>query len=129
MSKFDELNFNTMNKLSFILLFLFAGIVSTSAQTAAQNQPGNGNGTTRVIVTVFPNPVIDIVTVAFDSPVKDQIVETFNVNGQRMPNPSDGHGNGNNTTQVDLSGFAAGIYILKVFSGGELLHVQKLLKN
>ncbi len=126
---FDKLNFNVMKKLTLSILFLLSGIVVTTAQSLSQNQQDNTDNTSRVIVTVFPNPVIDIVNVLFDKPKGEPIVETFNVNGQRMSPPSNGHGDGSGGVDIDMSALAPGIYIIKVYNGNEVLHVQKIIKN
>jgi len=127
--KFDKLNFKAMNKLFISILFLFAGTAIANAQSLSQNQAGNGDNNNRISVTVFPNPVADIVNVLFDRPVGEPIVETFNVNGQRIPSPGNGGGDGSNKTEIDLSNAAPGIYVIKVYDGNEIIHVQQILKN
>jgi hypothetical protein len=118
-----------MKKLLFSLLFLTTGILCATAQTMSQSQPGIGDNPTLVKVTVFPNPVKDIVNVNFDTPVKQPIVETFNVNGQRVLAPSNGHNDASGNTSLDMSAFAPGLYVVKVYSGNEIIHVQKILKD
>ena len=111
------------------MLLIIAGATIANAQTTSQNQPGRGNTDTRVSVAIFPNPVIDIVTITFDIPVKDPIVETFNVNGQKVLAPTNEQGAGSNKTDVDLSGAAPGTYVIRVRSGNEIIHVQKIIKK
>lgn len=126
--KFEKNKINTMKTTIFSTLFLFAGILASTANNTG-DQPGADKNSVRVAVTVFPNPVRDIINVNFDGPVKNPIVETFNVNGQKVQAPVTGGDEGSNKMQVDISNAAPGIYVLKIFSGSELLHVQKLIKQ
>jgi hypothetical protein len=119
-----------MNKsIFFTAIFLLSGIVFINTATA-DDKPGTTNNPGKVTVVVYPNPVVDVVTILFERPVDEPIVETFNVNGQRLPVPStggDGDG-GSNKTEVDLSTLAPGIYFLKVYTRQEVIHVQQIIK-
>lgn len=118
-----------MNKLVLTFVFLFAGIIIVNATSETQNQSGIGDDNTTVKVTVYPNPVVDIIHIAFEKPVEEPIVETFNVNGQKCTPPETSQGDGSNKTEINMSNQPAGIYIIKVFSKGEVIHVQKIIKQ
>ena len=117
-----------MNKSIFLTaIFLLSGLVFINT-ASADDKPGSTKNTARVSVVVFPNPVMNIVTVTCSEPIQQPIVETFNVNGQRVETPVTGGNDGSNKMEIDFSAAAPGIYILKVMSGKELIHVQQLIK-
>lgn len=126
--KFGKHNFKAMYKTTlFTAIILLSGLVSINT-AIADDKPGSTKSTGKISTVVFPNPVMSIVTITCSEPIQEPIVETFNVNGQRVETPVTGDNDGSNKMQVDMSSVAPGIYILKVMSGKELIHVQQLIK-
>lgn len=118
-----------MNKsILFTAIFLIAGTLIVNSATG-DDKPGSTLNTGKVSVVVYPNPVMHNVTVSYSEPLKHPIVETFNVNGQKVTPPQGSQGDGSNKTEVDMSNVAPGIYFLKFFNGTELIHVQQLIKQ
>ncbi|MGE3824716.1 MAG: T9SS type A sorting domain-containing protein, partial [Bacteroidia bacterium] len=78
-------------------------------------------------VVVYPNPVKDILTVSCSVPAKEQVIELFNVSGQKVITE-----NVNSITcktEINLSALTSGIYLLRISSQNEIIHVQKIIKN
>jgi len=129
--KFEKLNFTVMNKsILFTAISLLAGTLIVNSANG-DDKPGSTKNTEKVSVVVYPNPVTDVIHIVFTNPVKEPIVETFNVNGQRVPAPASGGGSGDggsNKTEVDVSALSPGIYFVKVYSAKEVIHVQQIIK-
>lgn len=117
-----------MNKFIFSVVFFFATTLFVNAENG-DDKPGSKPNSGRVAVSVYPNPTNNIVNVNFNEPLEQPIVETFNVNGQKVTPPSMSGDDGSNKMEVDLSGVAPGIYVLKIISAGEVVHVQKIIKQ
>lgn len=116
------------NSIFLTAIFLITGTFFSKSANA-DDKPGSTKNKNKVSVEIYPNPVTDFINVTFSKPIQEPIVETFNVNGQRVPAPSTGQGEESNKTEIDLSGLAPGIYFLKVFSGIELIHVHQIIKQ
>jgi hypothetical protein len=117
-----------MNKATlFTAIFLLTGLICINTATA-DDKPGSTKSTGKVSTVVYPNPVVNVVTITCSEPIQEPIVETFNVNGQRVETPVTGGNDGSNKMQVDMSSISPGIYILRVMSGKDLIHVQQLIK-
>jgi hypothetical protein len=126
--KFEKLNFNAMNKTTlFTALFLLAGMLFNNI-VIADDKPGSTKSTGKISVVIYPNPVMDVINVTSSEPIQEPIVETFNVNGQKVTPPQSSQGDGSNKMEVDMSNAAPGIYFLKIFDGKELIHVQQIIK-
>lgn len=127
--KFEKLNFNAMNKTTLLTaLFLLAGMLFNNIVIADDNKPGSTKTTGKISVIIYPNPVMDVINITSSEPIQEPIVETFNVNGQKVTPPQSSQGDGSNKMEVDMSNAAPGIYFVKVFDGKELIHVQQIIK-
>ena len=126
--KFEKLNFYAMNKSTlFTALFLLAGMLFNTT-VIADDKPGSTKTTDKISVIIYPNPVMDVINITSSEPIQEPIVETFNVNGQKVTPPQSSQGDGSNKMEVDMSNASPGIYFLKVFDGKELIHVQQIIK-
>ena len=62
-------------------------------------------------VTVFPNPTDDFVQIQFDKPTDNNLLELFSVEGKLLLTETK---NATTISQIDISKYANGTYILKV---------------
>jgi Secretion system C-terminal sorting domain len=65
-------------------------------------------------VTIYPNPVMNVVTISAANGQHATAI-LFSSNGQVMITKSFA---GNNTITLDLGGYAAGLYMLRIVNGG-----------
>jgi hypothetical protein len=74
----------------------------------------------RVIVTIYPNPVSDIVRIAFDQPVEASIIVTVvDFRGKRVDTGM--IATGTTVYEIDMQGLPAGLYYLRLQKG---IHVN-----
>lgn len=67
----------------------------------------------------YPNPVRDQATLHYAVPDRQTVrIHLYNVLGQRVRTVASGPRSGRTTTQVDVSGLASGIYVLRLAAGG-----------
>ena len=72
-------------------------------------------------LSVFPNPVIDALNVVFTAKEnQNTTLELYNVTGAKVFTEKLGNIIGNVSHKIDASGFAKGVYILKVISGNTI---------
>jgi len=77
-----------------------------------------------IIVKAYPNPVKDVALVSINLPEAANIsVDISDVNGKNLQRMEIAGAKGSNQNRFDLSGYAAGSYILKVSSGTEVTSV------
>jgi Secretion system C-terminal sorting domain len=76
-----------------------------------------------VQLNVFPNPVVDYVTVRFNTENNDVPVNVYTIGGQLVYTDAANRYAGANDVTVDFSGFNTGIYLVKV--GGSTFKVIK----
>ena len=93
----------------------------TVTVTTGVNEWNNG------IVSLYPNPTTGIVTVLLSSetsPLKPEI-HLFDIYGQRLQiTPVT-----DEKTQIDLSRYATGVYMLKVVKDGKVIAIGKVVKE
>ncbi|MCP9750063.1 chondroitinase-B domain-containing protein [Ferruginibacter sp. HRS2-29] len=72
-------------------------------------------------IQAYPNPVTDKLTINLDRPAT---IELFAADGRKVKTLSARQGG---TIQIELKGIAAGIYLLRIHEGNELLLTQKMI--
>ena len=85
-------------------------------------------------MTLFPNPTTGVVHVqcAMNNAQMDAIdIQVFDVCGRMLnvTNPSNTRGASPQTMKIDLSGYSAGIYFVKLVNDGKVIAVQKVVKE
>ncbi len=76
-------------------------------------------------VTLFPNPVQDILLVTIGEYIPERgYIELYNISGQQVHQQRAYYGHNN----VDMSGLAAGTYVLRVMDGSFLVKEEKVVK-
>jgi hypothetical protein len=88
-----------------------------SDMTPVTNVPDYG----KKIVSVYPNPTADVVTVE-ETEATD--VEIYDINGKKIASQSM-----QNTNMVSLHGLSAGSYFLRLLNDGELVGTAKVIKK
>lgn len=80
---------------------------------------------------VFPNPARDMVNVEFDvSNMAEVRAEVYSINGQLVEQLINQRVRaGKNVFSFNLAPFPPGVYIIKLTSGSELIHSEKLIRN
>ena len=73
---------------------------------------------------VYPNPVINNLTVEFETTNSSTELEVYSINGQLMFKDNEYRGFGKNTVSVDMSNYPKGMYIVRL--GNE---VKKVIKQ
>ena len=84
----------------------------------------------QLTVKVFPNPVLDRVTLQFDSNEKmtAQVVVSDLV-GRRVLTQKMAVVNGDNQLEVDTNPLSRGIYFLQLMHNGKILFAEKVVKQ
>ena len=78
---------------------------------------------TALDVRLFPNPTSD--SVKINTPNNDQLAyELYDLKGMRL-----GQGNLTNDTEIDLSGFSSGVYLVKVRNRESVESTYKIIKR
>jgi len=76
-------------------------------------------------INIFPNPASDILYIGFDKPGNNRSIAIFNLTGalvkEAVPEQAP-------VVSIDISGFSAGIYFIRVFDGRKML-TGKFIKN
>ncbi|MEI9943349.1 MAG: T9SS type A sorting domain-containing protein [Chitinophagaceae bacterium] len=75
------------------------------------------------VIAVFPNPIVDILTITGAEAGMD--LRLINSNGQQLMQVR----TTGNTMQLDISKFSSGLYVLQVSAKGELIKNIKVLKQ
>jgi hypothetical protein len=76
-------------------------------------------------ISVYPNPVENKFTITLQSKITEYTTaELYNTEGKLIEKQS----LYNSTSTIDLSGFPAGMYLVKVDTGTEIL-TEKIIKN
>ena len=94
--------------------------------TTGVNEWGDGH------FTVYPNPTTGMVNVQFimnNVQLKDVDIQIFDVYGRLLNTVETCHGASLQTTQIDLSSYAPGIYLIKLVGDGRVIGVQKVVKR
>ena len=78
-------------------------------------------------IVIFPNPANEIITVSCSAPAKEQLIELFNVNGQKVL--SESLNNTSGKTEIDVNALSSGIYFIRISNRKEIIYVQKIIKN
>ena len=95
---------------------------STSAITTISSLATNDFESLNNAVTVYPNPTSGIVTISSSENAIINKIEIVDVLGKTVSVKTE------NTSQVNISEFSKGIYILKIYSA-ENVFVKKIIKN
>jgi len=103
--------------------------VNISAPLAASNQlksanVGNPSITPALTLTVFPNPTERDINLKLDEVFGNETYTIYNMQGAVVSSEIIG----SNISQVDVSGLPAGIYVVKVKNGEQILQ-QKFIKR
>ena len=94
--------------------------------TTGVNEWGDGH------FTVYPNPTTGMVNVRLDengATWNVAEIQMFDVYGRLLNTVETCHGASLQTTQIDLSSYAPGIYLIKLVGDGRVIGVQKVVKR
>lgn len=101
---------------------------SRSNKTASVFDPGGSTATIQDdelgIISIYPNPANDMITLHLDNPDNFQRYEICDING----NVVSGDMIMNNNTQVDLNHISNGVYFIRLFADSKII-VEKIVKN
>ncbi len=111
-----------------IVIFRFRGITGsalTSDMALDGIQVGNISSTNEIIsnaaVNLFPNPADGIFNLSVSNVEGEEVTATiYDVTGRQLSSVNYGDVSGTLTSQLDLSGYENGAYILEVKIGGEI---------
>ena len=83
---------------------------------------------------LYPNPTFDLVNVQLtinNEQLDDVEIQLFDVYGRLLEviNMADARGASLQTTQIDLSRYAKGVYFVKAASEGKVIAVRKVVKR
>ena len=83
---------------------------------------------------LYPNPTSDLVNVQLtmnNEQLESIDIQVFDVYGRLLEviNMADAHGASPQTTQIDLSRYAKGVYFVKAASEGKVIAVRKVVKR
>jgi hypothetical protein len=101
------------------------GTCSSSSTVTVTVEACAGVEENAIVMSVYPNPVIDNLTVNLSNIDANAIVELFTVQGQSVMAPT---AINNSTINVDMSNVADGVYILKVTANGSTEEVRVVKK-
>ena len=90
----------------------------------------NENGI--VDITLYPNPTTGMVNVQFTmNNVQSGAgeIQVLDVYGRVLQTVETRHGTSLQTTQIDLSHYATGIYFVRMVNGGKVMAVRKVVKE
>ncbi|NJM80611.1 MAG: T9SS type A sorting domain-containing protein [Flavobacterium sp.] len=73
-------------------------------------------------ITLYPNPVKDILTIQLENNQEVASLELLTLKGRSMKKVE-------NTNSIDLENFATGIYLVKVTDKEGKLGIQKIVKE
>ena len=80
----------------------------------------NETGINKELVKIYPNPTVDLIRVLTDKSIKQ--LEAYSLNGNLLKS-------GLSTSEMDVAGFAKGIYILKISFNDGNTHYSKFSVN
>jgi hypothetical protein len=82
-------------------------------------------------ISVFPNPVKDILYVAVHAKnnIEELTIETFNVYGQKISSSQNKNVFGEIKTETDLSHLTNGMYLVVVKENGKQVYSKKIIRN
>ena len=81
------------------------------------------------IITVYPNPVRDIITVEINSPTQQDItMNLINADGKMLQTLTIKANNGINTKKISMNNYPSGNYLLKVIMGNDVQTI-KIIKE
>lgn len=94
-----------------------------SSWVPVSNAPLHSKTFTATTTVLFPNPVVDIVTVQSDEPF--DAIRIFDVSGKEIYKSK----TLSNNFQVDMSGMESGFYMIKILYSNEKVETVKVLKK
>jgi PKD repeat protein len=100
---------------------LFLDDINVEGPVGVSSHPGN-----QPVVRVYPNPTTGTVTITLNSALDDASLVIYNLAGTSVTSFSLKGSHGEATRTIDMSGWARGIYFLKVVSG-TTSSVQKVI--
>ena len=95
---------------------------------------GIANHDAAIVLQLYPNPTKDVVNVQLtknNEQLDGVSIQVFDVYGRLLEvvNMADAHGASPQTTQIDLSRYAQGVYFVKAESEGKVIAVRKVVKR
>ena len=93
---------------------------------------GIGNHDLSNVLAIYPNPTKDVVNVQLtvnNEKMENVDIQVFDVYGRLLDVVETRHGMSLQTTQIDLSHYAKGVYFVKAMSDGKTIAVQKVVKQ
>jgi hypothetical protein len=90
----------------------------------------NENGI--VDITLYPNPTTGMVNVQFtmnNEQWENVEIQVLDVYGRLLNTVETRHGTSLQTTQIDLSQYATGVYFVRMVNGGKVMAVRKVVKE
>jgi hypothetical protein len=85
-----------------------------------------------ISMTLYPNPTSDLVNVQLtinNEQLEGIEIQLFDVYGRLLDIVETGHAPSPQTTQIDLSRYAQGVYFVKAVSEGKVIAVRKVVKR
>ena len=105
-----------------------AGNSVTLQKVIVTQAAGSGTGIidiTESDVTLYPIPVIDNLIISFTNPTDKTLLSIFNINGVEIYSATIV----NSITTVDMSKYAAGVYVVKIISPDHGIIFRKIIKQ
>ena len=84
------------------------------------------------LLTLYPNPTNDIVNVRFtngNGKWENTEIRVYDVYGRLLQTVETCHGASLQTTQIDLSHYATGVYLIQLVNNGNVMAVRKAVKE
>ena len=84
------------------------------------------------ILSLYPNPTNGIVNVQFtmnNVQLGAGEIQVLDVYGRLLQTVETRHGTSLQTTQIDLSQYATGVYLVRVVNSGKVIAVRKVVKG
>lgn len=130
-------------KKIFLLLSISISVLAASAQTPINRNENFQSKNLQVAspvnvtdgfidnLTVYPNPVMDVLKVTFKSSRKSVVViSLFNNIGKQVYNQESGVETGNNIVSIDIrsKSIEPGVHFIKLFSEGQTITRKLIVK-
>jgi hypothetical protein len=99
------------------------GVAAEVDESAAKTKTKTGS------VTLFPNPVLNMLHIHFDAlPVGEYQISLTDINGRKVFNKTSVYNNGKSSADIDMSSFIPGVYMLVIKKNGVVFE-QKIMKQ
>lgn len=119
-------NFSASVNGDYAVGITLAGCVDTSACINISNVNINSeNSNLKSEIHIYPNPIVDILTIALSSQYTNTQIEIENTLGQKVYETK----NISNINTINIKHLESGIYLIKVYTAGQLIGTDKFIKD